>query len=165
MMSTLMVDGRHGSHRPCTSLTPAYLKSRPWTGAYRNHYRYPRRQFFLRHNSARVTFHRVPPRGIVAFTLSPVSEHPILSLSIATFCISTVTMGLFDKLQAKLELYRLEQRYARRKHRSNFSTGAQYVDGEYVYTGPSSPTSTGSSKQSTASWRPSGWSGQSQASR
>ncbi|KAJ5781831.1 uncharacterized protein N7518_010314 [Penicillium psychrosexuale] len=74
-------------------------------------------------------------------------------------------MGLFDKLQAKLELYRLEQRYARRKHRSNFSTGAQYVDGEYVYTGPSSPTSTGSSKQSTASWRPSGWSGQSQSSR
>ncbi|KAJ9492460.1 hypothetical protein VN97_g767 [Penicillium thymicola] len=65
-------------------------------------------------------------------------------------------MGLIHKLQAKLELYRLEQRYARRKHRSTFSTGAQYVDGEYVYSGASSPTST-VSKNSTGSWRPSGW--------
>ncbi|KAJ6095032.1 hypothetical protein PENARI_c004G06161 [Penicillium arizonense] len=75
-------------------------------------------------------------------------------------------MGLMDKLQAKLELYRLEQRYARRKHRSTFSTGAQYVDGEYVYsTGANSPTST-VSKHSTGSWRPTGWgSGSSQASR
>ncbi|KAJ5949378.1 hypothetical protein N7454_000962 [Penicillium verhagenii] len=65
-------------------------------------------------------------------------------------------MGLFDKLQAKLELYRLEQRYARRKHRSTFSTGAQYVDGEYVYSnGANSPTST-ISKQSTGTWRSSG---------
>jgi hypothetical protein len=64
-------------------------------------------------------------------------------------------MGLIDKLQAKLELYRLEQRYARRKHRSTFSTGAQYVDGEYVYNGgTNSPTST-VSKHSTGSWRPS----------
>ncbi|KAJ5505374.1 hypothetical protein LT330_009382 [Penicillium expansum] len=73
-------------------------------------------------------------------------------------------MGLIDKLQAKLELYRLEQRYARRKHRSTFSTGAQYVDGEYVYSGASSPTST-VSKQSTGSWRPSGWGSGSQSSR
>ncbi|KAJ6016049.1 hypothetical protein N7540_010640 [Penicillium herquei] len=66
-------------------------------------------------------------------------------------------LALFEKLQAKLELYRLEQRYARRKHRSTFSTGAQYVDGEYVFnTGANSPTST-ISKQSTGSWsRPSG---------
>ncbi|KAJ5174341.1 uncharacterized protein N7482_000218 [Penicillium canariense] len=87
-------------------------------------------------------------------------------------------MGLIEKLQAstshavtetpamntgkltvgsiELELYRLEQRYARRKHRSTFSTGAQYVDGEYVFnTGSNSPTST-VSKQSTGSWRPSG---------
>ncbi|KAJ5779747.1 hypothetical protein N7457_007467 [Penicillium paradoxum] len=72
-------------------------------------------------------------------------------------------MGLIEKLQAKLEIYRLEQRYARRKHRSTFSQGAQYVDGEYVYSnGASSPTST-VSKQSTGSWRPSGWG--SQASR
>ncbi|KAJ5898788.1 hypothetical protein N7495_003532 [Penicillium taxi] len=67
-------------------------------------------------------------------------------------------MGLsfFDKLQAKLELYRLEQRYARRKHRSNFSTGALYVDGEYVYQAPTSPVT----KHSTGThWRPSGWGG------
>ncbi|KAJ5088770.1 hypothetical protein N7456_012386 [Penicillium angulare] len=67
-------------------------------------------------------------------------------------------LSLIDKLQAKLELYRLEQRYGRRKHRSTFSTGAMYVDGEYVYntgTGTNSPTST-ISKQSTGSWRPSG---------
>ncbi|KAJ5454683.1 uncharacterized protein N7458_005639 [Penicillium daleae] len=73
-------------------------------------------------------------------------------------------MGLIDKLQAKLELYRLEQRYARRKHRSTFSQGAQYVDGEYVFTtGTNSPTST-VSKHSTGSWRPSGLRG-SQESR
>ncbi|CAG8074060.1 unnamed protein product, partial [Penicillium nalgiovense] len=60
---------------------------------------------------------------------------------------------------SKLELYRLEQRYARRKHRSTFSTGAQYVDGEYVYSGARSPTST-VSKHSTGSWRPSGWGSQ-----
>ncbi|KAJ5125300.1 hypothetical protein N7448_004626 [Penicillium atrosanguineum] len=63
-------------------------------------------------------------------------------------------MGLIDKVQAKLELYRLEQKYARRKHRTTFSTGATYVDGEYVFTGAKSPTST-VSKHSTGSWRPS----------
>ncbi|KAF2147446.1 uncharacterized protein K452DRAFT_293862 [Aplosporella prunicola CBS 121167] len=51
-------------------------------------------------------------------------------------------MGLFDKLQAKLELYRLEQRYTRRDKRTTFISDATYVDGEYVYTGhPTSPTS------------------------
>ena len=65
-------------------------------------------------------------------------------------------MGLIEKLQAsmsyptdysllpenqpfvhltdgstEIELYRLEQRYARRKHRNTFTTNAQYVDGEY----------------------------------
>ncbi|KAJ9611566.1 hypothetical protein H2200_004750 [Cladophialophora chaetospira] len=44
-------------------------------------------------------------------------------------------MGLFGKLQAKLDLYRLEQKYARRKNRNTFTTGAVYQDGEYVYTG------------------------------
>ncbi|KAI9738338.1 MAG: hypothetical protein M1834_008836 [Cirrosporium novae-zelandiae] len=55
-------------------------------------------------------------------------------------------MGLLDLLQSKLELYRLEQRYARRKNRRTFTTGATYVDGEYVYDS-ASPTSasTGSS--------------------
>lgn len=58
-------------------------------------------------------------------------------------------MGLFDKLQSKLELYRLEQKYAKRKNRQTFSTGATYVDGEYHYDGglsqPISASSTGSS--------------------
>lgn len=52
-------------------------------------------------------------------------------------------MGLFEKLQAKLELYRLEQRYTRREKRTTFISDAQYVDGEYIYA--SSPTSTKSS--------------------
>ncbi|KAJ5814702.1 hypothetical protein N7474_006479 [Penicillium riverlandense] len=66
-------------------------------------------------------------------------------------------MGLIDKLQARLELYRLEQRYTRRKNRNTFTTGAQYVDGEYIYSsnGSSLPTSP-VSKHSTGSWRPSG---------
>ena len=45
-------------------------------------------------------------------------------------------MTLFPKdLQKKteFELYRLEQRYARRKHRSTYYGDAQYVDGEYLY--------------------------------
>ncbi|KAL4942682.1 hypothetical protein BDV06DRAFT_221953 [Aspergillus oleicola] len=65
-------------------------------------------------------------------------------------------MGLIEKLQAKLELYRLEQRYARRKHRTTF-TEVQYVDGEYVY-GSSSNSSSGTvSKQSTGSWKVPSW--------
>ncbi|EEA23980.1 hypothetical protein TMatcc_007049 [Talaromyces marneffei ATCC 18224] len=63
-------------------------------------------------------------------------------------------MGFIEKLQSKLELYRLEQRYTRRKHRSTFYGDAQYVDGEYVYVnGPASPAI---SKNSTGGhWRPS----------
>lgn len=64
-------------------------------------------------------------------------------------------MGFFDKLQSKLELYRIEQKYARRKNRQTFTTGAIYQDGEYFYTGAGearSPTmssnSTGNSKNS-----------------
>ncbi|KAK6364023.1 uncharacterized protein PV06_04380 [Exophiala oligosperma] len=75
-------------------------------------------------------------------------------------------MGLFEKLQSKLELYRLEQKYARRKNRTTYSTGAQYVDGEYVYPSgpdylesPVSANSTGSSsgssnKRRTMFWTP-----------
>ncbi|KAJ4321188.1 hypothetical protein N0V94_003028 [Neodidymelliopsis sp. IMI 364377] len=58
-------------------------------------------------------------------------------------------MGLIEKLQARLELYRLEQRYTRREKRSTFISEAQYVDGEYVYTSsPSSSTKTSSSTNS-----------------
>ncbi|KAJ9193507.1 hypothetical protein DTO166G4_2541 [Paecilomyces variotii] len=68
-------------------------------------------------------------------------------------------MGFIEKLQSKIELYRLEQRYTRRKHRSTFHSGVQYVDGEYVYNNAGSPTSTGTvSKSSTGShWKPPGW--------
>ncbi|PGH26602.1 hypothetical protein AJ80_01731 [Polytolypa hystricis UAMH7299] len=60
-------------------------------------------------------------------------------------------MGLFEKLQSKLELYRIEQRYAKRKHRSTFTTGALYVDGEYVYANSTGSSSASSPTTSTAS--------------
>lgn len=51
--------------------------------------------------------------------------------------------SFIDKIQAKFELWRLEQRYTRRRHRrSTFVSNAIYVDGEYVY---QTPNSTGSS--------------------
>ncbi|EMC95577.1 hypothetical protein BAUCODRAFT_43729, partial [Baudoinia panamericana UAMH 10762] len=53
-------------------------------------------------------------------------------------------MGLLESLRAKYELYRLEQRYTRREKRTTFISGAQYVDGEYVYN-VVSPTSSKSS--------------------
>lgn len=52
-------------------------------------------------------------------------------------------MGLMDSIRSKLELYRLEQRYTRREKRTTFSSGAQYIDGEYVY-----PTATSSANSS-----------------
>jgi hypothetical protein len=55
-------------------------------------------------------------------------------------------MGLIEKLQARLELYRLEQRYTRREKRTTFISEAQYVDGEYVYA--SAPSSANSSTTS-----------------
>ncbi|KAG9202330.1 hypothetical protein G6514_004539 [Epicoccum nigrum] len=56
-------------------------------------------------------------------------------------------MGLIEKLQARLELYRLEQRYTRREKRSTFISEARYVNGEYVYT--SSPSSSTKSAATT----------------
>lgn len=60
-------------------------------------------------------------------------------------------MGLIEKLQARLELYRLEQRYTRREKRSTFISEARYVDGEYVYT--ASPSSSTKSAATTTSSR------------
>ncbi|KAK3904167.1 hypothetical protein C8A05DRAFT_42716 [Staphylotrichum tortipilum] len=58
-------------------------------------------------------------------------------------------MGLFDRIQAKIELFRLEQRYTRRRNRrSTFVSNAIYVDGEYIY---QSPATTGSSSASGSS--------------
>ncbi|KAI0876220.1 hypothetical protein GGS24DRAFT_452447 [Hypoxylon argillaceum] len=60
-------------------------------------------------------------------------------------------MGFFEKIQSKLEIYRLEKRYTRNRHRrSTFISNAMYVDGEYVY---QTPSSTGSSTTSTTSTR------------
>ncbi|GKT55888.1 hypothetical protein ColTof4_11699 [Colletotrichum tofieldiae] len=56
--------------------------------------------------------------------------------------------GIIERIQQKIELFRLEQRYTRRRHRrSTFVSNAVYVDGEYVY---QTPTSTGSSSTGTA---------------
>ncbi|KAK4158880.1 hypothetical protein QBC43DRAFT_294610 [Cladorrhinum sp. PSN259] len=64
-------------------------------------------------------------------------------------------MGLFERIQAKIELFRLEQRYTRRRNRrSTFVSNAVYVDGEYVYQSPNttgSSTSTASTTNSTRS--------------
>ncbi|KAK4119857.1 hypothetical protein N657DRAFT_581039 [Parathielavia appendiculata] len=52
-------------------------------------------------------------------------------------------LNIIDRIQAKIELFRLEQRYTRRRHRrSTFVSNAIYVDGEYIY---QSPNATGSS--------------------
>src|SRR3954468_18654823 len=52
-------------------------------------------------------------------------------------------LNLLDRIQAKIELFRLEQRYPRRRNRrSTFVSNAIYVDGEYIY---NSPNTTGSS--------------------
>ncbi|CBY01915.1 hypothetical protein IAQ61_006507 [Plenodomus lingam] len=53
-------------------------------------------------------------------------------------------MGLIEKLQARLELYRLEQRYTRREKRTTFISDAHYVDGEYVYAASTSASSSSS---------------------
>ncbi|KAL7923243.1 hypothetical protein ACQKWADRAFT_58477 [Trichoderma austrokoningii] len=57
--------------------------------------------------------------------------------------------SIFERIQSKLELFRLEKRYTRhRNRRSTFVSNAVYVDGEYVY---QTPNSTGSSTESNAS--------------
>lgn len=59
-------------------------------------------------------------------------------------------MGFIDALREKLELYKLEQRYTKRSKRTTFISSAQYVDGEYVYTG--SPLTLKSSNSSGSGW-------------
>lgn len=57
--------------------------------------------------------------------------------------------SIFERIQAKIELFRLEQRYTRRRNRrSTFVSHAIYVDGEYVY---QTPNATGSSHNSQSS--------------
>ncbi|KAI1496444.1 hypothetical protein F5X99DRAFT_400510 [Biscogniauxia marginata] len=60
--------------------------------------------------------------------------------------------SLLEKIQAKIELYRLEQRYTRNRHRrSGFVSNAMYVDGEYVYQTPNPTGSSTNSSSTTAS--------------
>lgn len=61
-------------------------------------------------------------------------------------------MGFMENLRSKYELYKLEQRYTRRDKRTTFCSGAQYVDGEYVYS-PTSSTKSASSFGSATSKR------------
>jgi hypothetical protein len=64
-------------------------------------------------------------------------------------------VSIIERIQAKIELFRLEQRYTRRRHRrSAFVSNAIYVDGEYIYNTPNttgSSTNTNSTAQTAAS--------------
>ncbi|KAL2151757.1 hypothetical protein VTH82DRAFT_6855 [Thermothelomyces myriococcoides] len=63
-------------------------------------------------------------------------------------------MGLIERIQAKIELFRLEQRYTRRRHRrSTFVSNAIYVDGEYIYQSPNTTGSSGKTSSSIATSR------------
>ncbi|KAI9830227.1 MAG: hypothetical protein M1819_005754 [Sarea resinae] len=62
-------------------------------------------------------------------------------------------MGLFERIQSKLELYRLEQRYTRRRNRTTYGADAVYVNGEYVF--HNSPTSNLRSSSPSSSSTPS----------
>jgi hypothetical protein len=57
--------------------------------------------------------------------------------------------NFIERIQAKIELFRLEQRYTRRRNRrSTFVSNAVYVNGEYIY---QTPNVTGSSSDSSSS--------------
>jgi hypothetical protein len=50
-------------------------------------------------------------------------------------------VNLIDLISQKIELFRLEQRYTKRRNRrSTFVSDATYVDGEYIYSSSPSPT-------------------------
>ena len=67
--------------------------------------------------------------------------------------------SIFEKIQAKLELFRLEQRYTRNRHRrSTFISNAVYKDGEYIYQTPNTTGSSTNSNNSSTSTAPSPWS-------
>lgn len=54
-------------------------------------------------------------------------------------------MGFIDKLRMRYDIYKLEQKYTRREKRSTFVSGAQYVNGEYVYNSPTASNKSASS--------------------
>lgn len=68
----------------------------------------------------------------------------------------TMAPGFFERIQSKLELWRLEQRYTRRRNRrSAFVSNAIYVDGEYIYQTPNATGSSNASSDSHATIPPS----------
>lgn len=85
--------------------------------------------------------------SLSAYCFSDCSSTPSLSTPYASPTYEDI-MGksIFEKIQARLELFRLEQRYTRRRdRRTTFVSGAHYEDGEYVF---QTPASTGSSDKS-----------------
>lgn len=70
---------------------------------------------------------------------------------IPTYLLQLLTsnMGLMDRIQAKMELNRIEDRYVKRVNRNAYQSDAQYVNGEYIYAcrQPVEPPPSRSSKQ------------------
>ncbi|KAI1371176.1 hypothetical protein F4677DRAFT_316764 [Hypoxylon crocopeplum] len=63
--------------------------------------------------------------------------------------------SIIEKIQARIELFRLEQRYTRNRHRrSGFISNAVYVDGEYIYQTPNATGSSTNSNNSSAASSP-----------
>lgn len=59
--------------------------------------------------------------------------------------------GIFERIQSKIDIWRLEQRYTRRRNRrSTFVSNAIYVDGEYIYQTPNATGSSNNSNNSSA---------------
>lgn len=65
-------------------------------------------------------------------------------------------MKIIDLFNSKLELFRLEQRYTKRRNRrSTFVSEAVYVDGEYIYaTPPASPSSSSAASKTSGRFSP-----------
>ena len=100
------------------------------------------------HENTSVDLHLHTPKPNCAIpTLNRIFRRPTFEASLPTTLYTILTsftmVNIFDLISQKIELFRLEQRYTRRRNRrSTFVSEAQYVDGEYIY----SPTSTYSAK-------------------
>ena len=124
------------AHPHHSKLYPAaqYRQSLKWT----TYYARTEITASFRQQAHKLIYHRIIPK------------HPEIQFLEEASFLTTTTMGLMDSLRNKYELYRLEQRYTKREKRTAFISGAQYVDGEYVYM--SSPTSSKSSSSFGSGW-------------
>jgi hypothetical protein len=61
---------------------------------------------------------------MLLFSISLLGYHP----SPTQYSLTFLSIGI--------ELFKLEQRYTRRKRRTTFISDAQYVNGEYIHTSP-----------------------------